>query len=159
MMTMMMARTMTIERLADPDLNPIAELRVTPESFDLRQAPIARGYFPGDYVNCSSTDNDFVCAFTRTNNLGLPVRGDPPGDVLAFEDDNRQDMVFARIPGESVCNFEHTLSSYQTQLAAAEIDIRGEEKENRLEFLEERFEAACDDDDDDDDDNGNKDDD
>lgn len=133
----------------DSDLNFIAELRVTPESFDLRQAPIARGYFPGDYVNCSSTDNDFVCAFTRTNNLGLPVRGNPPDDVLAFEDDNRQDMVFARIPGESVCNFKHTLSSYKTQLAAAEIDIRRKVKKNRLKFLEERFEAACDDDDDD----------
>jgi hypothetical protein len=127
----------------DPDLDFIAELRVTPESFDLRQAPIAGGYFPGDYVNCSSTDNDFACAFTRTNDLGLPVKGDPPGDVLAFEDDNRQDMVFARIPGESVCNFEHTLSSYEAQLAAAEIDIPDKEKENRLEFLEARFVAAC----------------
>jgi hypothetical protein len=140
----------------DPDLNPIAELRVTPESFDLRQAPIARGYFPGDYVNCSSTDNDFVCAFTRTNNLGLPVRGNPPDDVLAFEDDNRQDMVFARFRGESVCNFEHTLSSYQTQLAEAEIDIPKKEKKKRLKFLKARFKAACDDDDDD---NGNEDDD
>ena len=71
----------------DPDLNFIAEHRVTPESFDLRQAPNAGGYFPGDYVNCSSTDNDFVCAFTRTNNLGLPVRGNPPeSDPLAIED-------------------------------------------------------------------------
>ena len=61
------------------------EKRVTQESFDLRQAPIARGYFPGDYVNCTSTDNDFVCAFTRTNNLGLPVGSNPPDDVLGFE--------------------------------------------------------------------------
>ena len=136
----------------DPDLDFIAERRVTPESFDLRQAPIARGYFPGDYVNCSSTDNDFTCAFTRTNNLGLPVRGSPPDDVLAFEDDNRQDMVFARVPGESVCNFEHTLSSYEAQLAAAEIEIPTKEKKKRLKFLEQRFDAACDDDDGDDDD-------
>ncbi|MGI9301580.1 MAG: hypothetical protein ACR2RB_02580 [Gammaproteobacteria bacterium] len=132
----------------DPDLNFIAEQRVTTESFDLRQAPVARGYFPGDYVNCSSTDNDFVCAFTRTNNLGLPVRANPPGNVLGFEDDNRQDMVFARFPGESVCNFGHTRRSYRAQLAAAEIVILNKEKERRLDFLEERFEAACDDDDD-----------
>lgn len=130
----------------DPDLNLIAEYRVTPESFNLRQAPIARGYFPGDYVNCSSTDNDFVCVFTRTNNLGLPVRGNPPDDVLAFEDDNRQDMVFVRIRGESVCNFEHTLDTYEAQLADAEIDIPKNEQKKRLKFLEERYEAACDDD-------------
>ena len=82
------------------------------------------------------------------------MRGNPPGDVLAFEDDNRQDMVFARIRGESVCNFEHTLSSYEAQLAEAEIDIPKKEKKKRLKFLKERFEAACDDDD-----NGNEDDD
>lgn len=129
----------------DPDLNLLSEVRVTPESFDLRQAPIARGYFPGDYVNCSSTDNDFVCAFTRANNLGLPVRGSPSDDILAFEDDNRQDMVFKRIPGESVCNFEHTLSRYEAQLGAAEIEIPEDVREDRWDFLEERFEAACDD--------------
>ena len=128
----------------DPDLNLIAEMRVTPESFDLRQAPIARGYFPGDYVNCSSTDNDFVCAFTRTNNLGLPVRGNPPDDLLGFENDNRQDMVFVRIQGESVCNFKHTRNSYKTQLAAAEIDISKKVKKKRLKFLKARFKAACD---------------
>ncbi len=130
----------------DPDLHPIAEVRVTPESFDMRQAPIARGYFPGDYVNCTSADNDFVCAFTVTNDLGLPVRGSPPDAQLALEADNRQDMVFKRIPGESVCNFEHTLASYRAQRAAAEIDIPRRVDKKRLKFLEQRFEAACDDD-------------
>ncbi len=133
----------------DADLNFIKEVRVTPESFDLRQAPIARGYFPGDYVNCSSTDNDFVCAFTVTNNNELPVKESPPDDVLAIEEDNRQDMVFARIPGESVCNFKHTLRSYRAQLADAEIRIPKREKKRRLKFLKARFEAACDDHDDD----------
>ncbi len=128
----------------DPDLNLIAEHRVTPESFDLRQAPIARGYFPGDYVNCSSTDNDFVCAFSRTNNLGLPVRGNPPElDKPEFEDDNRQDMVFARIPGESVCNFHHTIRSYIAQQTAAEIDIPWRERIKRLQFLKARYIADC----------------
>jgi hypothetical protein len=111
----------------------------------MRQAPIARGYFPGDYVNCTSTDNDFVCAFTRTNDLGIPVKGSPPDDVLAFENDNRQDMVFARVPGESVCNFGRRQRRYREQLAAAEIVIPEDVKEDRLEFLEDRFEAACDD--------------
>lgn len=134
-------------RTFDADLNLIEEFRVTPESFDLRQAPIARGYFPGDYVNCTSTDNDFVCAFTVTNNLGLPVRGSPSDGVLAFEDDNRQDMVFARIRGESVCNFNHTLSRFETQLAAAEIEIPRKIEKKRLNFLRKRFKAACGDDD------------
>jgi len=139
----------------DQDLNFIGEKRVTPESFDLRQAPIARGYFPGDYVNCTSTDNDFVCAFTRTNNNGLPVGSNPPDDVLGFEDDNRQDMVFNRIPGKSVCNFVHTLRSFKSQLDAAEIRVPGRVQFERLVFLKERFRKGClhasrDDDDEDD---------
>lgn len=127
----------------DTELNLIAEHRITPKSFDLRQAPIAGGYFPGDYVNCSSTDNDFVCAFTRTNDLGLPVRGNPPDDILASDEFNRQDMVFARIRGESVCNFEHTMRSYHSQLQAAEIDIPSKERMRRLRFLKARYGAAC----------------
>ena len=140
----------------DPDMNFIAEERVTQESFDLRQAPIARGYFPGDYVNCTSTDNDFVCAFTITNNNKIPVRGAPSDNILAIEDDNRLDLLFARIRGESVCNFEHTLDNYTAQLAAAQIDIPRKVSKERLKFLEARFEAVCDDDDDD---NGDDDDD
>ena len=139
----------------DQDLNFIEEKRVTQESFDLRQAPIARGYFPGDYVNCTSTDNDFVCAFTRPNNNGLPVGSNPPGDVLGFEEDNRQDMVFTRIPGTSVCNFGHTLRRYKAQLDAAEIEIPAKVRFERLVFLKDRFKKGClvaDRDDDDEDD-------
>jgi hypothetical protein len=127
----------------DTDLKFIAEHRITPKSFDLRQAPIARGYFPGDYVNCSSTDNDFVCAFTRTNNLGLPVKGNPPDDKYASDEFNRQDMVFARIRGESVCDFEHTMRSFKSQLRAAEIDIPLKERMKRFRFLKARYSAAC----------------
>lgn len=127
----------------DPDLNLMAEYRVTPDSFDLRQAPVAGGYFPGDYVNCSSTDNDFVCAFTRTDNLGLPVRGNPPEDVLAFDEYNRQDMVFVRIQGESVCDYRHTLQSFFSQLLEAEIDIPLKRKIQRFRFLKARYDAAC----------------
>ena len=138
----------------DKDLNFIEERRVTDVSFDLRQAPVARGYFPGDYVNCTSTDNDFVCAFSLPNNLGSPVKSNPSGDVLGFEDENRQDMVFTRIEGESVCNFDRTLTKYEEQLAMAEIRIPRKVRKQRLKFLEARFERACqvsDDDDDDDD--------
>jgi hypothetical protein len=127
----------------NPDLKYIAEQRITPESFDLRQAPNAGGYFLGDYINCSSTDNDFVCAFARTNDLGLPVRGNPPEDVLAFDEYNRQDMVFARIQGESVCDFKHTLRSYVAQLRSAEIDIPPKRKIERLNYLVARYETQC----------------
>ncbi len=128
----------------DPNLNLIDEQRVTPESFDLRQAPVAGGYFPGDYVNCSSTDNDFVCAFTRTNNLGLPVGGNPPElETPEFDEFNRQDMVFARIEGASVCDINHTLYSFISQLAAAEIDIPWKEKVRRLKFLKSRYVSEC----------------
>lgn len=125
------------------DLDFIAEQRITQESFDLRQAPNAGGYFLGDYVNCSSTDNDFVCAFTHTHDLGLPVRGNPPGDVLAFDEYNRQDMFFTRIQGEPVCDFRHTLRSYVSQLLAAEIDIPLKRKIERLQYLVARYNAAC----------------
>lgn len=130
-------------RTYDPDLNLIAEYRVTPESFDLRQAPNAGGYFPGDYVNCSSSDNDFVCAFTRPNDLGLPVRGNPDGNVLASDEYNRQDMVFARIEGASVCDLKHTIRSYVSQLRDAEIEIPNQRRLERLQFLRDRYDAAC----------------
>ncbi|MEJ2041492.1 MAG: sialidase family protein, partial [Desulfosarcinaceae bacterium] len=128
----------------DADLNFIAEQRITPESFDLRQAPNAGGYFLGDYVNCSSTDNDFVCSFTRSYNLGLPVNGDPPDfDPPVVDDYNRQDMDFVRIPGTSVCDLRHTLESYQSQLQDAEIDIPLKRKIERLVYLLARYGTAC----------------
>ncbi len=127
----------------DSDLNFIAEQRITPESFDLRQAVNAGGYFLGDYVNCSSIDNDFVCAFTRTYNQGLPVRGTPPDDVLAVDEYNRQDMDYVRIKGESVCNVKHTLSSYASQLLDAEIDIPLQRKIERLKYLKARYDSEC----------------
>ncbi len=126
-----------------PNLKFIAEQRITPESFDLRQAPNAGGYFPGDYVNCSSTDNDFACAFTRPHNLELPVRGNPRNDVLAVDEFNRQDMVFARVPGESVCDIKHTLRSYTSQLLNAEINIPLKRKIARLKYLAERYASEC----------------
>ena len=83
-----------------PDLTFQEEVRITPESFDLRQSVItgSRGYFPGDYVGLDVDGSDFVAAFTVTNQLGLPV-GFPqviPGG-LAVDANNRQDIVFARV--------------------------------------------------------------
>jgi hypothetical protein len=128
----------------DADLNLIAEQRITPESFDLRQAPNAGGYFLGDYVNCSSTDNDFVCAFTQTYDQGLPVSGNPPDyDPPEIDEFNRQDMDFVRIPGVSACDLQHTLQSYQSQLQDAEIDIPLKRKIERLIYLIARYGAEC----------------
>ena len=82
-----------------PALAPIDETRVTPASFDLRQSVITgrRGYFPGDYVGLDTVRNDFVAAFTVTNNLGLPVLYPQDNSVLQVDTNNRQDIVFARV--------------------------------------------------------------
>jgi hypothetical protein len=82
----------------DPDLTPIDETRLTVNSFDLRQSVITgnRGYFPGDYVGLDTAGNDFVAAFTVTNDLGLPVDF-PQAPGLFVDTHNRQDILFARI--------------------------------------------------------------
>lgn len=79
----------------DPNLNFLGEKTITSSSFDMRQAPIARGYFPGDYVGFTNDGTDFLAAFTMTNNLGLPVELPPPG--LTVDTHNRQDVWFARV--------------------------------------------------------------
>ena len=42
------------------------ELRLTPSSFDMDQAPVARGYFLGDYEGLTTTDGTFVSFFSAT---------------------------------------------------------------------------------------------
>ena len=56
------------------------ETRVTPQSFDMRQAPVAVGYFLGDYIGLTGTDeNDdgasdtFVAFFAQSNNAADPA--------------------------------------------------------------------------------------
>jgi len=56
------------------------ETRVTPQSFDMRQAPVAVGYFLGDYIGLTGTDaNDggasdaFVAFFAQTNSTADPA--------------------------------------------------------------------------------------
>lgn len=61
---------------AEPDLcgGTWEETRVTPESFDMRAAPVARGFFLGDYIGLAGTDTDddgsadaFLGLFTQSN--------------------------------------------------------------------------------------------
>ena len=42
------------------------EVRLTPSSFDMDEAPVARGYFLGDYEGLTTTDGTFVSFFSAT---------------------------------------------------------------------------------------------
>jgi len=44
----------------------LGETRLTPASFDMRRAPVARGYFPGDYVGLGASERTFTPFFTST---------------------------------------------------------------------------------------------
>lgn len=83
----------------EADLTFRDEERLTDESFDFRQMLItgSRGYFPGDYVGLDSAVNDFVAAFTVTNDLGLPVEFPQDNDGVFVDTNNRQDIVFTRV--------------------------------------------------------------
>jgi len=78
-----------------PELTFTREWRLTPTSFDMRMSALSeRGYFPGDYVGLSSAGNDFVAAFTRTNDVGARAAW-PTGSGVADPRD-RQSIVFVR---------------------------------------------------------------
>lgn len=83
----------------DAALNFLDETRLTDESFDFRQMLLtgSRGYFPGDYVGLDTAGNDFVAAFTVTNDLGLPVDFPQDNSGVAVDANNRQDIVFRRV--------------------------------------------------------------
>jgi hypothetical protein len=71
-----------------------SEERVTPDSFDMRAAPVARGYFLGDYQGLTAYGNTFV-AYSTLTNPGF-------GDAMAVADDaldtsNRTDVFSATI--------------------------------------------------------------
>ena len=38
-------------------------MRITPASFNIRNAPFARGYFLGDYMGLDNAGNSFVAMF------------------------------------------------------------------------------------------------
>jgi hypothetical protein len=43
------------------------DTRVTPETFDMRDAPFARGWFLGDYVGLDDDGTDFISLFSQTH--------------------------------------------------------------------------------------------
>jgi hypothetical protein len=45
----------------------MGEVRVTPDTFDMRIAPFARGYFLGDYEGLDSDGTDFISFFSQTH--------------------------------------------------------------------------------------------
>jgi Neuraminidase (sialidase) len=50
-----------------------SEERVTPESFDMRQAPVARGYFVGDYEGLSALGTTFYPFWSQSDSSGTDV--------------------------------------------------------------------------------------
>jgi hypothetical protein len=44
-----------------------SEERITDATFDMRDAPFARGWFRGDYVGLASDENDFISFFSQTH--------------------------------------------------------------------------------------------
>jgi hypothetical protein len=86
--------------LFDADLNYLGVRRLTQQSFDMRQMVIsgARGFFPGDYVGLATAGTDFVSAFTRANNLGLPVVFPQDNSGVFVDSHDRQSIVFVRQP-------------------------------------------------------------
>jgi hypothetical protein len=50
--------------------DPEDEDRVTPTSFDIREAPFARGYFLGDYVGLADANSDILSLFGSTDGGG-----------------------------------------------------------------------------------------
>lgn len=84
--------------LFTPELDFLGERPLTASSFDMRQMVITgpRGFFPGDYVGLASAGGDFVAAFTRSNNLDLPVVFPQDENGLFLDTHNRQDIVFVR---------------------------------------------------------------
>ena len=51
------------------------EIQLTDESFDMRQAPFAGGFFTGDYEGLASAGNDFGAFFGQTH-------GTDPGSIF-----------------------------------------------------------------------------
>jgi hypothetical protein len=56
--------------------------RVTPTSFDIKQAPVARGYFVGDYEGLAHAGDTFKLFFVRTHRTDT---GDARADVFAAD--------------------------------------------------------------------------
>ena len=44
----------------------VSETRLTPSSFDMRKAPVARGFFLGDYMGLATDGTRFIPAFIQS---------------------------------------------------------------------------------------------
>lgn len=97
----------------------LGEVRLTRESFDMRQAMRTGGcpFFVGDYCKIQSAGNDFVAAYCITNppyGIGVsticPIENGPMN--LDFR--NRQDVVFSRIVQKSSKCHKQRLGTFKT---------------------------------------------
>jgi hypothetical protein len=78
-------------------LNFNEEVRLTDNSFDVRRAPIAGGYFLGDYSGLQAMGTKFYAAFvTTTNDPILPVISSEDGSTRVDES-NRNDVFFRAV--------------------------------------------------------------
>jgi hypothetical protein len=68
----------------------LGETRLTPVSFDLRRAPVARGLFLGDYVGLGVRGDTFTPFFTVTTD-------DDPGNVVAISVRSKGDRDVHRL--------------------------------------------------------------
>lgn len=82
----------------------ISETRLTPNSFDVRQFVTRStilsgysGYFPGDYVGLSGAGNDFVAAYTVSNQNYSSPQNPIQMKTLLVDSVNHQDIVFSRV--------------------------------------------------------------
>ena len=73
------------------------EVRLTDNSFDVRRAPIAGGYFLGDYSGLQAMGTTFYTAFvTTTNDPILPPITSEDGSTRVDES-NRNDVFFRAV--------------------------------------------------------------
>jgi hypothetical protein len=90
--------------ILDADLNNVLqEIRVTPQSFDVRQMDFSVGFFVGDYNSLTTDGTDFIAAFVAanpcndiTNQCSFPP-STPTGGPTVIDPRDRQDIYFARI--------------------------------------------------------------
>jgi len=72
------------------------EIQLTDESFDIRKAPIAGGYFLGDYSGLQAIGSKFYTAFvTTTTDPILPPAFDD--GITRVDESNRNDVFFREV--------------------------------------------------------------
>ena len=72
------------------------EVRLTDNSFDVRKAPIAGGYFLGDYSGLQAVGTTFYTAFVATTND--PILDPSFNDgITRVDESNRNDVFFRTV--------------------------------------------------------------